>query len=218
MRSLFKRYYVYVHLRGDTGEPFYYGKGKGGRAWERDRNLHHDRIVAKYGMKVVILKEGLTNEEAKLEEIRQIKEARIRGEKLTNQTDGGDEVGGESSRRGGNKTMALKIGLFDPKHKSKGPKVAGMMNAKNKTGVCGRSKEKMVEDGKIGGVAARDKGLGVHARSKEQMSIDGKKGGEKSKYALAIKYKCGGCEYVGNSGNLSKHQKSTGHIGKTEFQ
>jgi hypothetical protein len=34
---------------------------------------------------------------------------------------------------------------------SKGGKTGGTTNAKNKTGVCGRNKEKMLEDAKKGG-------------------------------------------------------------------
>jgi hypothetical protein len=33
-----KAFYVYEHWRPDVDLPFYVGKGKGGRAWENDRN------------------------------------------------------------------------------------------------------------------------------------------------------------------------------------
>jgi general stress protein YciG len=59
-----------------------------------------------------------------------------------------------------------------------GRKKAGNKNKENKTGVCGRSPEKMSEDGRKGGKITYECGLGVHNRSKEQMFEDGKKGGE----------------------------------------
>lgn len=57
-------YYVYEHIRLDNNTCFYVGKGKGRRAWTKTRNKHHDRIVSKYGMKVNIIKDSLTEEEA----------------------------------------------------------------------------------------------------------------------------------------------------------
>ncbi len=60
-----KKYYVYEHIRMDNMTCFYVGMGSGNRAYKIKRNQHHDFIVKKYGMLVVIIKEGLTLEEAK---------------------------------------------------------------------------------------------------------------------------------------------------------
>ena len=57
-------YYVYEHIRKDTNECFYVGKGKGKRAYQTKRNNHHDRIADKHGMEVRIVKSGLSEEEA----------------------------------------------------------------------------------------------------------------------------------------------------------
>lgn len=57
-------YYVYEHIRLDNNSCFYVGKGRGKRAWTKSRNEHHDRIVKKYGMKVNIIKDNLTEKEA----------------------------------------------------------------------------------------------------------------------------------------------------------
>ena len=59
-----KDYYVYAHIRLDNNTCFYIGKGHGKRYLIQKRNEHHDRIVKKYGMKAVIIKDGLSEEEA----------------------------------------------------------------------------------------------------------------------------------------------------------
>jgi hypothetical protein len=61
-------YYVYAHTKPDQ-TVFYVGKGTRGRAWStHGRNTHWQRTVAKYGHKVVLLAEGLTQEQA-IEEV-----------------------------------------------------------------------------------------------------------------------------------------------------
>jgi hypothetical protein len=61
-------YYVYAHTKPDQ-TVFYVGKGTRGRAWStHGRNTHWQRTVAKYGHKVVLLAEGLTQEQAIEEE------------------------------------------------------------------------------------------------------------------------------------------------------
>lgn len=57
-------YYVYEHIRLDNDTCFYIGKGRGKRYKCKSRNEHHDRIVRKYGMKAIIVKDGLTEDEA----------------------------------------------------------------------------------------------------------------------------------------------------------
>lgn len=57
-------YYVYEHIRLDNNQCFYVGKGHGNRANFSSRNEHHDRVVAKCGMKVNIIAENLTEDEA----------------------------------------------------------------------------------------------------------------------------------------------------------
>lgn len=61
-------YYVYAHTKPDE-TVFYVGKGTRGRAWStHGRNTHWQRTVAKYGHKVVLLADGLTQEQAVEEE------------------------------------------------------------------------------------------------------------------------------------------------------
>lgn len=58
------KYYVYEHIRLDNNTCFYVGKGSGERYKKIKRNEHHDRIAAKYGMKSVIIKDNLSEQEA----------------------------------------------------------------------------------------------------------------------------------------------------------
>jgi len=61
-------YYVYAHTKPDQ-TVFYVGKGTRGRAWStHGRNTHWQRTVAKYGHNVMLLAEGLTQEQAVEEE------------------------------------------------------------------------------------------------------------------------------------------------------
>jgi len=61
-------YYVYAHTKPDQ-TVFYVGKGTRKRAWShRGRNKHWQHTVAKHGHKVVLLVDGLTQEQAIEEE------------------------------------------------------------------------------------------------------------------------------------------------------
>lgn len=57
-------YYVYEHRRADNGQCFYVGKGRGQRYKKKSRNDYHDVIATKYGMEAVIVKSGLSEQEA----------------------------------------------------------------------------------------------------------------------------------------------------------
>jgi hypothetical protein len=65
-------FYIYVHLRADSGLPFYIGKGKGMRAYNQDRTTYWKRVAKKHGVIVEILHLGLTEEEAFEREIEEI--------------------------------------------------------------------------------------------------------------------------------------------------
>ena len=85
-------YYTYAYLRED-GTPYYIGKGKGNRAYDRNRRIK----PPKNKNEILILKKNLTEEEAFRHEIYMID---VFGRKdlgngiLRNLTDGGDGVSG----------------------------------------------------------------------------------------------------------------------------
>ena len=65
-------YYVYAHIKPDN-TVFYVGKGTRGRAWStHGRSTRWERTVAKYGYSVLLLIDGLTQEQAIDEEARVI--------------------------------------------------------------------------------------------------------------------------------------------------
>lgn len=87
------KFYVYAHVRNDTGRVFYIGKGHGRRAWvTRRRNQHWSNIANKAGYQVEILKGDLTEKEALAMEIKTIAEIGL--DNLCNMTIGGDGTAG----------------------------------------------------------------------------------------------------------------------------
>lgn len=98
-----RRFYVYVHIRAVTGEPFYYGKGCGTRAWDHFqkgcRSEWWLKVAKKHGVLVKIIQDNLTNEEAKVLEIKAIADARSRKENIVNIHPGGDGFDSETAKR-----------------------------------------------------------------------------------------------------------------------
>ncbi|MFA5040009.1 MAG: NUMOD3 domain-containing DNA-binding protein [Bdellovibrionales bacterium] len=91
-------FYVYEHIRINTSEVFYVGKGKGRRAFissKYHRNLHWQRIVNKDGgFNVRFVAMHLDEELAFLLEKERISQLKTIGFKLCNMTDGGDGISG----------------------------------------------------------------------------------------------------------------------------
>ena len=83
------KFYVYEHLKPNTGEVFYIGRGTRNRAYQtRSRNSHWQNIVKKYGFEVNIIFKNLSNSEANQKEIELIDFYGL--ENLSNMTSGGD--------------------------------------------------------------------------------------------------------------------------------
>ena len=90
-------FYVYHHIRPDTGQVFYVGKGIGRRAFDRGerRGQFWHRVVKKAGgVSVEIVAQKLTEDEAFLLEKQNIAAFRKQRVRLCNLTDGGDGASG----------------------------------------------------------------------------------------------------------------------------
>lgn len=88
-------FYVYVHLKADSREPFYVGKGKARRAWSGSgRNAWWRRIVAKHGLAVMVQRHFLNESDAFASEVETIAVLRDLGYELCNLTDGGEGSSG----------------------------------------------------------------------------------------------------------------------------
>ena len=104
-----KKFYTYIHLRNDTSEVFYVGKGRGKRAYSKycRNNLWH-KIANKHGYTVMIIFLWDSEGKAFEHEKELIKTYREKGNLLANFTDGGDGVSGykhdEKSRKKLSKT------------------------------------------------------------------------------------------------------------------
>ena len=86
-------YYVYRHIRPDSGLPFYVGKGKGDRSnSHHSRSQHWRNIVGKHGLRVETVASGLDEELSFLAEIELIDQYRRLSLPLVNKTIGGDGV------------------------------------------------------------------------------------------------------------------------------
>jgi hypothetical protein len=99
-----------------------------------------------------------------------------------------------------------------------GGTAGGNSNAQNKTGFCGRSQEKMTEDGRKGGLAAGPKIVseqkGIHSKewleSEERRSLL-KENGEKTSAKLnSQKWKCLVTGKISTAGPLTRYQNKRG--------
>jgi general stress protein YciG len=98
-------------------------------------------------------------------------------------------------------------------------KKGGNKHKENKTGICGRSPEKMSEDGKKGGKISgkiygkivgnkhKENKTGIFGRSPEKMSEDSKKGG---KTTSSQKWQCTETGYISTACGLTHYQNKRG--------
>ena len=103
-------YYIYLHVKLNTGEPFYIGKGKGQRAFQKTgRNNRWKKLVNKYDYDIIILEEGYTDLESCEREkywIKRIGRNDLNLGPLVNMTDGGEGTEGS-------------IRIFNEEHRKK---------------------------------------------------------------------------------------------------
>jgi hypothetical protein len=111
-------FYVYEHIRRDTGAVFYVGKGRGGRhCSKRDRNQYWHNVVNKAGgfdSRVVI--EDRSEELILLAEIEKISQLRMLGVTLVNLTDGGEGITGLKHSEESKLAMSQKLKGKSHKH------------------------------------------------------------------------------------------------------
>lgn len=89
------RFYVYIHVKADGGEPFYVGKGTKNRAWiKQGRSADWIKVAAKHGLVVKIQKHFHDEGEAFASEIETIAILKDLGYVLVNRASGGLGVHG----------------------------------------------------------------------------------------------------------------------------
>lgn len=87
-------FYTYIHAKPNGGDPFYVGKGCGGRSHMlTQRSQYHKRMIKKYGVEIFVFP-CESEEQALADEIQQIAQLRAEGYELVNRTDGGDGTSG----------------------------------------------------------------------------------------------------------------------------
>ena len=123
----------------------------------------------------------------------------------------------EFGKIGGKKVVELGSGIHSltQEQRIENSRKAGIKNRENKTGFCGRSKEKMSEDGKKGGkiggkiggkkaqTTLKNKTLGIYGLTKEQRIENGKT-------VSVQRWICLETGYITNAGALFTYQKKRG--------
>lgn len=88
-------FYTYIHRRADDGRVFYVGKGRGKRAHASNgRNGWWRAVAKKHGLKICIVAEWESEQEAFAHEVQLIRKYREAGVQLCNMTDGGEGASG----------------------------------------------------------------------------------------------------------------------------
>jgi hypothetical protein len=105
-------FYTYAHIRKDTGQVFYIGKGSFDRAYHnKNRNNHWHKIVDKHGFEVQILNRWHDEKDSLADEVKLIAEYKAKGVRLCNYTIGGDGISGHRhSAETRAKLSAMQIG------------------------------------------------------------------------------------------------------------
>ena len=122
-------FYVYQHLKADSGEIFYVGKGMGRRAYDSyHRSKYWKNIVAKHGLTVEFLKLNITEPESLELEIATIEKYRHQGLQIINMTDGGDGTTGYSHTDEHKRMMSTKqSGENNPRYGKEGTRKGALV-------------------------------------------------------------------------------------------
>jgi hypothetical protein len=111
-------FYVYEHIRKDTGAVFYVGKGRGNRRCsQRDRNQYWHNVVNKAGgFDFRVVCEDQSEELILLAEMEKIDQLRTLGVTLVNLTDGGEGITGLKHSEESKQLMSQKLKGKSHKH------------------------------------------------------------------------------------------------------
>ena len=175
-------FYTYLHARPDTVDVsgvFYVGKGCGKRAtdWYR-RNIHHDRIVRKYGASNILIGKLPCSNEATSFELERglIKCLRQMGVSLANMTDGGEGAAGFTASELTRQKMSEAAKILHNTPKVKASKSA-IMKEQNKV----RWSDPAYREHAISGMRGKKKTLSVAAvkqrRDAALKSVEARKSG-----------------------------------------
>lgn len=133
-------FYVYEHIRKDTGACFYIGKGtKLRHSSTAGRSKHWHNITNKTEIKHNILADNLTEIEAFIFEIKMIESAKKAGIKLCNLTNGGEGVAGYKHTPQAKKRISnYRLGIVGKNHpRFKGIVIATNVKTKETVELCG---------------------------------------------------------------------------------
>jgi hypothetical protein len=215
-------FYVYSHYKPD-GSMFYIGKGKDNRMCDyKGRNPHWQNIVKKHGkFNVCVQAHSLDEEFAYLIEKELIDISLRRNINLANKTLGGEGASGLSLLLSHETNRINKTGWYNPEVQRKG------RESQKEKKLARFNSAFQAKMGRIGGAKTRELKIGIHADG--VAAIGGKKTfdlkigvfaaenlGKGARITSKQKWKCADCSMVVAPGPLGKHQKASGHVGKTK--
>lgn len=206
MKTAENRFYVYEHLRSDTGAIFYVGKGtkdRSHRGNKSSRSSYWHRIVAKAGgFSVRMVAINMDEELSHLLEIERISQLRSIGIRLCNMTDGGEGVCGHVHDKSSREKMSnAKLGkkLTDA-HKSKiGLSGVGKSPSNETKEKISASKRGIKRD------AETIKKIALAKTGKSYSADIRKKWSEQRKGIAQQKVICPHCEKIGGISVMKRH-------------
>lgn len=196
-------FYVYEHIRPDTNQVFYVGKGHSYRLVStKNRNKYWKNIVNKVSFKAVKVVEHDSEELILLAEIERIDQLRKLGVKLVNVTDGGQGISGLKHSEESKRKMSNSRKLITPhKHTEETKQRIKQAN----TGVVFTEERKQ----KISAARKGQKML-PHVKEALKLAMQGYKHSKETiekmcKIQNAMpKISCPHCDFVGNAGNVKR--------------